>query len=105
MKTLTRKQLQARKAQAVRFTRDVLGDDDRVGEIEDESLEDYAERRHIQMVNPKGAKKMAVKTRRDLIDRIKELEEENENLQDRLQEISDLAGESEDEGDDDQGEA
>lgn len=105
MKTLTRKQLQARKAQAVRFTRDVLGDDDRVGEIEDESLEDYAERRHIQMVNPKGAKKMAVKTRRDLIDQIKELEEENESLQDRLQEIADLAGESEEEGDDDQGEA
>jgi hypothetical protein len=40
-----------------------------------------------------------------LIDRIKELEEENENLQDRLQEISDLAGESEEEGDDDEGEA
>jgi len=105
MKTLTRKQLEARKAKAVRFTHDVLGDSDRADEIEDESLEKYAERRHIQVVNPKGVKKMAVKTRRDLIDRIKELEEENENLQDRLQEISDLAGESEEEGDDDQGEA
>ena len=103
MKTLTRKQLQSRKAQAVRFTRGVLGDPERADEIEDESLEEYAERRHIQMVNPKGAKKMAVKTRRDLIDQIKELEEENESLQDRLQEIADLAGESEEE-DDNQGE-
>ena len=52
MKTLTRKQLESRKAQAVRFTRDVLGDEDRAQEIEDEPLEDYAERRHIEMVNP-----------------------------------------------------
>ena len=47
MKTLTRKQLESRKAQAVRFTRDVREDDDRADEIEDESLEDYAEDRHI----------------------------------------------------------
>jgi hypothetical protein len=39
MKTLSRKQLESRKAQAVRFTRDVLGDDDRADEIEGESLE------------------------------------------------------------------
>jgi hypothetical protein len=103
MKALTRKQLESRKAQAVRFTRDVLGDPDRADEIEDESLEDYAERRHIQIVNPKGARKMAVQTRRELIERIKELEDENESLQDRLQEISDLASE-EDGEEDDQGE-
>jgi len=105
MKTLTRKQLELRKVKAVRFTRDVLGDEERADEIEDESLEDYAERRHIQLVNPKGVRKMAVQTRREMIERIKDLEEENESLQDRLQEISDLAGESEEEGDDDQGEA
>ena len=33
MKTLTRKQLESRKAQAVRFTRDVLDDPDRAEEI------------------------------------------------------------------------
>jgi hypothetical protein len=103
MKALTRKQLESRKAQAVRFTRDVLGDPDRADEIEDESLEGYAERRHIQIVNPKGARKMPVQTRRELIERIKELEDENESLQDRLQEISDLASE-EDGEEDDQGE-
>ena len=103
MKTLTRKQLEARKAKAVRFTRDVLGDPDRAEEIEDESLEKYAERRHVQVVNPKGVRKMPVQTRRELIERIKELEDENESLQDRLQEISDLATE-EDGEEDDQGE-
>jgi hypothetical protein len=101
MKTLTRKQLESRKAKAVRFTRDVLGDPDRAEEIEDESIENYAERRHIQIVNPKGPRKMAVQTRRELLERIKELEDENESLQDRLQEISDLAS---DEEDDDSGE-
>ena len=37
MKTLTRKQLEARKAQAVRFVRDVLDDDDKADDIEDET--------------------------------------------------------------------
>ena len=43
LKSLTREQLQSRKEQAVRFTRDVPGDPDRAEEIADESLEDYAE--------------------------------------------------------------
>ena len=98
MKTLTRKQLESRKAKAIRFTRDVLGDPDRADEIEDETLEDYAARRRIQIVNPKGARKMPVQTRRELLERIRELEEENESLQDRLQEISDLASEDDDSG-------
>ena len=97
MKTLSRRQLESRKAQAVRFTRDVLDDADRADEIEDESLEDYAERRHIQMVNPKGVRKMPVRTRRELLERIEELEEENENLQSRLDEISDIIGDEEEE--------
>ena len=100
MKTLTSKQLESRKAKAVRFTRDVLRDVDRADEIADESLQEYAARRHIQIVNPKGARKMPVQTRRELIERIKELEDENETLQDRLQEISDLASEEDGEEDD-----
>ncbi len=100
MKTLTRKQLESRKAEAVRFTRDVLGDPERAAEIEDESLESYAERRHYQIQNPKGVKHMAIPTRRELVERIKELEEENEDMQDRLDEIADLVGEEEEEGND-----
>ena len=90
MKTLTRKQLESRKAKAVRFTRDVREDDDRADEIEDESLEDYAQERHIKLANPKGERKMSIPTRRELQDRIQELEAENEDLQSRLDEISDI---------------
>ena len=108
MKTLSRKQLEARKAQAVRFVRDVLDDDDKADDIEDESLEDYAEHRHIKLSNPKGATHMAAPTRQELLDRIEELETTNEDLQSRLDEIADIIGdneEEEDEGeDDDQGE-
>ena len=105
MKTLTRKQLEARKAQAVRFVRDVLDDDDKADDIEDESLEDYAEHRHIKITNPKGATRMAAPTRQELLDRIEELETENEDLQSRLDEISDIIGNNDDEDeDDDQGE-
>jgi hypothetical protein len=81
MKTLTRKQLESLKAKAVRFIRDVLDDPERAEEIEDESLEEYAERRHIQIINPKGAKLMEVRTRRELLERIQQLEKEKENLQ------------------------
>ncbi len=98
MKTLARQQLESRKAQAVRFTRDVLGDDDRADEIEGESVEDYAERKHIKLVNPGGEPIMSVQTRRELLDRIKELESENEDLQTKLDDIADLvAPEEEDE--------
>ena len=95
MKTLTRKQLESRKSKAARFARDILGDSDRAAEIEDESLESYAERRHFQIQNPKGVKPVAVPTRRELFDRIKELEGENEDLQSQLDEIADIVTPSE----------
>jgi len=97
MKTLTRDQLERRKAQAARFTRDVLDDPDRADEIEDESLEDYAERRRIKIQNPKGVTHMAIRSRKDLLERIEELETENEDLQSRLDEISDIVGQEEEE--------
>jgi hypothetical protein len=104
VKSLTREQLKSRKAKAVRFTRDVLGDDYRAGEIEDESLEDYAERKRIRLVNPKGARKMPVQTRRELLERIEELEGQNEDLQSKLDEIADLVAPDEEDEDEDEGE-
>jgi hypothetical protein len=74
---MTRQEVERRKAQAVRF-RDALGDGNRTDEIEDESAEKYAERKPIQVSNPKGARKMPVHTRRELLERIEELEEQNE---------------------------
>ena len=86
---LTRKQLESRKEKAARFVRDVLGDPERADEIESESLEDYAERRKIKIVgNPRG-EDMATKD--DLLERIQELEEENDDLQDQLDQIADIA--------------
>lgn len=101
MKTLTRQQLEGRKAQAVRFVRDVLGDPDRADEIEDESLEDYAERRRIKLSNPKGE---IMSTKQELQERIGELEEENEELQSRLDEVLDIVAPPEEDEDGDEGE-
>jgi cell shape-determining protein MreC len=98
MKTLTREQLQQRKDKAVRFVRDVLQDPERADEIADESLEDYAERRRITIQNRRRRCLMASK--RELQERVKELEEINEDLEDRLDQITDLAAPEEDEGDD-----
>jgi len=70
---LTREQLQGRKEKAVRFVAGVLGDPDRAAEIEEESLEDYAARRRITLLNPeKGATNM-VQTKA-------EIETENQEL-------------------------
>ena len=80
----------------MRFTRNVLDDDDRADEIEDESLEDYAERRHITITNPKGVMRMATPTRRELLERIEELENENADLESRLDEIAGIVGEEDD---------
>jgi len=88
-KTLNRAQVECRKEKAARFVRDVLGDPDRADEIEDESLEEYAERHKTKIVgNPQGA---VMATKDELLDRISDLEEENDELQDQLDKIADLA--------------
>jgi ribonuclease E len=88
---LTREQLQGRKDKAVRFTESVLRDPDRAAEIEDESLDDYADRRHIQITNPSGRKRnMATTPKTDLQDRVDELEAENEALRDQLDSIAEI---------------
>lgn len=99
MKALTREQLESRKAKAVRFLRDVKEDDDRADEIEDESVEDYAAGRRIQLLNPKGGRVMATRTatREELKERVAELEAENESLQDQLDAIADIVVPAEEE--------
>jgi hypothetical protein len=97
MKTLTSEQVQSRKDKAVRFTRDVLGDPDRADEIEDESLEDYAERRGFTITNP-GKENRNMATKQELVEQVRELEEENQELQDQLDAIADIVS-PEDEGD------
>ena len=48
---VTYDQVEARKEEAVRFLRDVVGDDDRADEVEDESVEDYADRKGLVIKN------------------------------------------------------
>lgn len=112
-KTLTSDQVSSRKAKAVRFVRDVLGDPDKADEIAHESLEDYAERRKIQILkNPHGGNMPRVRLmnpprvsnsqrqtvqsnpqsgRAELLARIRELQKENDDLQDKLDKVAGLA--------------
>jgi cell shape-determining protein MreC len=99
VKKLSSDQLQARKEKAVRFVRDVLGDPDRAEEVAGESLEDYAQRRKIQVTNPTKRRKVVMATKRQLEEQIQELEQENEELQDTLDAVQDLVGGDEDEED------
>ena len=115
MRALTREQVESRKAQAVKFTQTVLGDLDRADEIAAESLEDYAQRRKIQITNPirrlTMARRKTIEDYRleiaDLKDENTDLQEENEGLQDQLDQIVAVASgeeeeEEEEEDEDDQ---
>src|SRR5215831_19440510 len=93
MESLTREQLQSRKDAAVRFLRGVKDLPERADEVEDESLEDYAERRKIQLINPRRSANMAngdPRTKQDLLDEIADLQAENTDLQDTLDSIADI---------------
>jgi hypothetical protein len=105
VKALTRDQLESRKEKAVRFTRDVLGDPDRADEIADESLEDYAQRRKVQITNPskrKNAIMATTKSKAELEAENADLRDENEELQSQLDSIADIVAPEDDEEDDDQ---
>jgi predicted RNase H-like nuclease (RuvC/YqgF family) len=104
---LTREQIGSRKRQAVRFLRDVAGDSERAAEIEQESLDDYARRRKIEILNPNRRAIMPRKTIddyrsevADLKDELAELEVENESLQSQLDEIAEIVSPEEEEEED-----
>jgi hypothetical protein len=105
-KQLTRAQVQSRKDAAVRFLEDVKDDPDRASEVEDESLEDYAARRHFDIIDNPRKRSLEVAnanmSKDELLDYIDELESENSDLQDTLDSIQDLVSPPAD--DDDTGE-
>jgi hypothetical protein len=106
VKSLTRDQLASRKAQALRFTRDVLGDPERADEIEAETLEDYAERRKVKLLNSfqrRNAIMVRGQTKAELQDRIDELEQENQELQDQLDAVADIVAPADEDEDEDSG--
>ena len=94
------------KAKAARFVENVLDDSDRADEIEDEDPLDYAERKHIRVLdNPHQRRTRAMPSNKELQERIRELEDENDELRDTLDDIAGLAGgDDEEEIDDGEGE-
>jgi hypothetical protein len=102
---MTFDQVAERKRKAEAFVRDVLGDEDRADEIADESVSDYADRRHFTIQNPpsrKGNKIMAdTRTRQDLLDQIADLQDENDALCAQLDAISDVLDQGDEDTDDD----
>ena len=82
MKKLTLKQLETRKEKAAQIARNAREEADRA---------DYALQR-ATLENLKGEGKMAVRTRRELLDRIAELEEQNEELQEKVDSIAEIVG-------------
>lgn len=106
-KTRTLDQIVAMKAKAARFVRDVVGDPERADEFEAMSPQEYAAGKRIEIKNPASGNssrairriRMARPTYADLKDRIDELEEENQVLNDKLDSVLDIVSD-EDEDDD-----
>jgi hypothetical protein len=69
-KLLTRAQAETAKKRAASFTRNVLNDNDRADEIEDESLDDWADETGRTITNPKNRRQDMAKgpTRAELAD-------------------------------------
>jgi uncharacterized protein YlxW (UPF0749 family) len=84
MKKRTFRQAETAKLRAENFTRAVLEDDDRADEIAEESVSQYAERKGIVIENPERKEhKMSTTLKKQ----VRELEEENESLHARVEEL------------------
>jgi hypothetical protein len=90
------------------FLRDVVGDDDGAEDFDDISVEDYAQKKNIQLVNAGESSLMASgngRTKDELLDEVDELTQENQDFEDQLDAIADIvslpADEDDDDGDDD----
>ncbi|HMV86807.1 MAG TPA: hypothetical protein PLD20_17935 [Blastocatellia bacterium] len=111
-KVMTTQQAETSQGRGILFVRDVLEDDDRADELEDESLDEWAARKGVEIIeNPKNKlfrvkEKNSMATKQQLEDRIAELESELEEASEREARIIDALGIelTDDEEDDDEGE-
>jgi len=98
---------EAAKAKAVRFVRDVSGDEERASEIESESLSDWLEETHRKIQNSRS--KIMPKTREDYLQQIRDLKTERDELADRVDSLESafdqigeiVSGDEDDEDDED----
>jgi hypothetical protein len=105
-KQLTYDQVAAKKDQAVRFLSDVVGDADKADDFDNMTVEQYADKKHIQIVNPRSNSVMANgngRTKQDLLNEIDDLTQENQDLQDQLDAVADIVSPPEEDEDDDGG--
>ena len=112
-KVMTPQQAETSKGRAERFVRTVLGDDEHADSIAEETLDEWAERKKVRIAgNPRRAsldiieKGTNMPTKEKLLERIKELEDANDELNDQLDQISDIVAppdedEEDSDGDDD----
>jgi hypothetical protein len=100
---LTKKQTESRKADALRPTRKFLPDRDLRRQVDGDGLKGNGKDRRNKIRFPNGENPVSIQTRRELLDRIKELESENEDLQSRIDEISEIVGDDSEEEDEDEG--
>jgi hypothetical protein len=94
-KRLTFDAIERKQAKAVQFLRDVADDPDKADEFEAMSPEEYAEHRGIEIADSNPAyvtlqMGRGPVTKQEMEGRITELEEENEDLQSRLDSIVDI---------------
>lgn len=121
---MTRQQAETSKDRAARFVLNVLDDPEGSQAIEDESLDEWADRKKITLTNPARRKSPEIhesedqmaapkgQTKAELLEQIQDLQEENDELNSQLDEVTDkLEGlldvvapdESDDSDDDDNG--
>jgi hypothetical protein len=102
-KTLSRDQVARKQEQAVRFLRDVVGNDELADDIESLSVEEYSEKKRIALSNPArsrggGEATVAQKpSREELLEENDELWDAVENVYDQLGDLLGVEEEEEDE--------
>ena len=93
-KSLTQDHVERRQARAVQFTRDVVGDPDLADEIEELSTEVYAERKRLQLANPKKRKEVKNNMVRQTEQKLDELAQKVDSLIEAIKSRGTEAGSS-----------
>ena len=96
-KKMTKEEAEVYQQKAIRGLEN-LGFDDEASDVADLTPEQYAEEKGIQIVNPRR-RTADMANKQELEEQVRELEDENEELQSRLDEILDIVAPSEEEQD------
>jgi hypothetical protein len=99
-KQYTADEVQQKQDKAVKFLRDVVGDDDKASEFEDMSLDEYAQHKNIQIVNRgERSPQMANGDPRTKSELLAEIDDLNAQL-DAINDVLNPPDDDDDDGDD-----